>query len=169
MPRYFQHGGAAGSRGFGCFQMVSGPGFRACLPAGRKAWSPPPPERFHRCCRGAAGRPSGLSGKLARRAAFCPFARRFPVRRGAPEAPGGVIFRRAAKNGPVQEKCEGVSSYGLWGLRARLCAMNVRSERMLASARFSATAQLGRVCKKSVRPPGTGVQGGSLSKKLRLN
>ena len=47
--------------------------------------------------------------------------------------------------------------------------MNVRSERMLVSARFSATAQLGRVCKKSVRPPGRGVQGGSLSKKTRLN
>ena len=80
-----------------------------------------------------------------------------------------MIFRRAAENGPVQEKCEGVSSYGLWGLRARLCAMNVRSERMLVSARFSDTAQLGRVCKKSVRPSGRGVQGGSLSKKMRLN
>ena len=100
---------------------------------------------------------------------FALFARRFPVRRGAPETPGGVIFRRAAKNGPVQEKCEGVSSYGLWGLRARLCAMNVRSERMSVSARFADTAQIGRVCKKSVRPPGRGVQGGSLSKKLRLN
>ena len=47
--------------------------------------------------------------------------------------------------------------------------MNVRSERMSVSARFSATAQLGRVCKKSVRPSGRGVQGGSLSKKTRLN
>ena len=79
------------------------------------------------------------------------------------------MFRRAAKNGPVQEKCEGVSSYGLWGLRARICAMNVRSERMSVSARFADTAQIGRVCKKSVRPSGRGVQGGSLSKKLRLN
>ena len=47
--------------------------------------------------------------------------------------------------------------------------MNVRSERMSVSARFSDTAQLGRVCKKSVRPSGRGVQGGSLSKKLSLN
>ena len=37
--------------------------------------------------------------------------------------------------------------------------MNVRSERMSVSARFSDTAQLGRVCKKSVRPSGRGVQG----------
>ena len=47
--------------------------------------------------------------------------------------------------------------------------MNVRSERMSVSARFSDTAQLGRLCKKSVRPSGRGVQGGSLSKKLSLN
>ena len=47
--------------------------------------------------------------------------------------------------------------------------MNVRSERMLVSARFSATAQLGRVCKKSVRRRFRGVRGGSLSKKSKLN
>ena len=47
--------------------------------------------------------------------------------------------------------------------------MNVRSERMSVSARFSDTAQLGRLCKKSVRSSGRGVQGGSLSKKLSLN
>ena len=82
---------------------------------------------------------------------------------------GGIIRARIFEAGPVQEKCEGVSSYGLWGLCARLCARMLSLERMLASARFADTAQLGRVCKKSVRPPGRGVQGGSLSKKLRLN
>ena len=86
---------------------------------------------------------------------------------GAPQ--GGIIRARIFEAGPVQEKCEGVSSYGLWGLCARLCARMLSLERMLASARFLATAQLGRVCKKSVRPSGRGVRGGSLSKKLRLN
>ena len=47
--------------------------------------------------------------------------------------------------------------------------MNVRSERMSASARFTDTAQLGRLCKNCVRRRFRGVQGGSLSKKLRLN
>ena len=89
---------------------------------------------------------------------------------GALRSPlGGIIRARIFEAGPVQEKCEGVSSYGLWGLCARTCARMLSLERMLASARFSATAQLGRVCKKSVRPPGRGVRGGSLSKKLRLN
>ena len=44
---------------------------------------------------------------------FALFARRFPVRRGAPESPSAAKNYRAAKNGSVQEKCEGVSSYGL--------------------------------------------------------
>ena len=47
--------------------------------------------------------------------------------------------------------------------------MNVRSERMSASARFTDTAQLGRLCKNCVRRRFRGVRGGSLSKKLRLN
>ena len=47
--------------------------------------------------------------------------------------------------------------------------MNLCSERMLDSARLGATAQLGRLCKKSVRADSRGVRGGSLSKKLRLN
>ena len=62
MPRYFQHGGAAGAAGFRCFQMVSWPAFRACLPARRRAWPALPRGRFRRCCRGAAGWPSGPSG-----------------------------------------------------------------------------------------------------------
>ena len=103
--------------------------FRGRFPARRRAWSAPPRGRFRRCCLGAAGRPVGPSGNPAWRAAFLPlFAPRFPVRMGAWEAPGGVIFRRAAENGPVQKKCEGVSSYGLWGLlRSDLC--NERSFR----------------------------------------
>ena len=47
--------------------------------------------------------------------------------------------------------------------------MNVRSERMLSFAVLAATAQLGRLCKKTVPGFSRGVQGGSLSKKLRLN
>ena len=73
-----------------------------------------------------------------------------------------MIFRWTAENGPVQEKCEGVSSYGLWGLHVWICAMNVRSERMSVSARFSDTAQLGRLCKKSVPAAGEGGTGGVL-------
>ena len=47
--------------------------------------------------------------------------------------------------------------------------MNVCSERMWHFAVLAATAQIGRVCKKNVRGFRRGVQGGSLSKKLRLN
>ena len=43
-----------------------------------------------------ASRKAGLEGCF-----FALFARRFPVRRGAPETPGGAIFLRTAKNGPV--------------------------------------------------------------------
>ena len=170
MPRYFQQrfqgGGAAVSRAFGWSRgllsgPLSGPPEGLVCPSARAL--PPVLPRGRRAALRAV-RKSGLEGGF-----FAPSARRFPVRRGAPETSDGVIFRRAAENGPVQEKCEGVSSYGLWGLRARLCAMNVRSERMSVSARFSDTAQLGRLCKKSVRPSGRGVQGGSLSKKLSLN
>ena len=66
-------------------------------------------------------------------------------------------------SGPVQEKCEGVSSYGLRGLHARRCAEKCRSERMLHFARFAATAQIGRACRKSVSRTGRGAQ--SLSQK----
>ena len=44
---------------------------------------------------------------------------------------GGIIRARIFEAGPVQEKCEGVSSYGLWGLCARLCARMLSLERML--------------------------------------
>ena len=104
--------------------------------------------------------------------------RRIPVKGGEtpggfPARPeglrGGVVRARIFVSGPVQEKCEEVSSYGLWGWRARTCARMLLLERMLHFARFADTTQIGRVCKKSVRPSGRGVQGGSLSKKLRLN
>ena len=42
---------------------------------------------------------------------------------GAPQ--GGIIRARIFEAGPVQEKCEGVSSYGLWGLCARTLCKNV--------------------------------------------
>ena len=164
--RRFQRGGAASPRAFGrslglLSGPLSGPPEGLACPSARAL--PPVLPRGRRAALRAV-RKSGLE-----RGFFALFAPRFPVRRGAPETLGGVIFRRTAENGPVQEKCEGVSSYGLWGLHARICAMNVRSERMSVSARFTDTAQLGRVCKKSVRSSGRGVQGGSLSKKLRLN
>ena len=170
MPRYFQQrfqgGGAAVSRAFGWSRgllsgPLSGPPEGLVCPSARAL--PPVLPRGRRAALRAV-RKAGPEGGF-----FAPFARLFPVRRGAWEAPDGAVFRRTAENGPVQEKCEGVSSYGLWGLRAWICAMNVRSERMSVSARFSDTAQLGRVCKKSVRRDSGGVQGGSLSKKLRLN
>ena len=178
------HGPGPGQRRGWCRQKrqprpvpVVSDGLWSCFPG---SFSGPLEGLVFPCCHGdsagvAAGPRAAVRAVRAVRKAcpeggfFAPFARRFPVRRGAPETPGGVVFRRAAENGPVQKKCEGVSSYGLWGLHARLCAMNVRSERMSVSARFTDTAQLGRVCKKSVRPSGRGVQGGSLSKKLKLN
>ena len=46
--------------------------------------------------------------------------------RGPSGAPwGGIIRARIFEAGPVQEKCEGVSSYGLWGLCARHLCKNV--------------------------------------------
>ena len=90
---------------FPWFQMFPGPAFR---PAGgpglsRRGVLPPVLSRGLRAVR-KAGPEGGF---------FALFARRFSAFGGAPETPGAVIFRRAAENGPVQEKCEGVSSYGL--------------------------------------------------------
>ena len=48
------------------------------------------------------GVPLRASRKAGREGCFSAlFARRFPVRRGAPEAPGGAKNCRTAKNGPV--------------------------------------------------------------------
>ena len=70
----------------------------------------------------------------------------------------------------MQEMRVGVSRLRVVGSAgAGLCAMNVRSERMLVFAVLAATTQLGRLCKKTVRGFWRGVQVGSLSKKLRLN
>ena len=106
MPRYFRHGGAVASRGFRWSRgLVSGPPEGLVSPA---AGASPP----------MLPRGSGVPLRASRKAGpegcfFALFARRFPVLRGAPEAPGGAKNYRTAKNGPVQEKCEGVSSYGL--------------------------------------------------------
>ena len=161
----------SGSRGClsTCFRTVSEPAFGAAF---RPAGGPGLPRRGGGSAGVASGPRGGLEGRPEIRPGgriFAHFDPAFSGPGGAWEAPGGVIFRGAAENGPVQKKCEGVSSYGLWGLHVWICAMNVRSERMSVSARFSDTAQLGRLCKKSVRTSGRGVQGGSLSKKLSLN
>ena len=101
MPRYFRRGGAAASRGFGWFRMVSGPAFWASFPPRRRAWSGLPPGPFHRCCRGAAGRPPGRPENRSGGRLFGPFCPAFSGPEGAPETLGAVVFRRAAKNGPV--------------------------------------------------------------------
>ena len=94
MPRYFRRGGAAASRGFGRFRgLFSGPPEGLVCPSARVL--PPMLPRGRRAALQAA-RKAGLEGGF-----FAHFAPRFPVRRGVPETPGAVIFRRAAKNGPV--------------------------------------------------------------------
>ena len=121
MPRYFQHGGAAGSRSFGCFQMVSGPGFRACLPARRRSVSTG-------VAAGPLGGPPGCLESWPGGRLFCPFCPAFSGPEGGAGGPGRGDFRRAAKNGPVQEKCEGVSQLRVVGFtRSALC--NERSFR----------------------------------------
>ena len=107
MPRYFRRGRAAASRGFRWFQMVSGPAFRACFPARRRVWSVPPPGRFHRCCRGAAGRPSGPSGKQVRRASFCPFCPAFSGPEGGAGDPGRGDFSPGCKKRACVRKVRG--------------------------------------------------------------
>ena len=64
---------------------------------------------------------------------------------------GGVVRARIFEAGPVQQKCGG-GRHRLRGCRARLCARNLCPERMLRFARFSATTQIGRLCRKGVRP-----------------
>ena len=106
MPRYFRHGGAVASRGFRWSRgLPSGPPEGLVCPA---AGAPPPmpPGVLGASIRSCF--PGGPEGGF-----LAPFARRFSAFGGAPETPDGVIFRRTAENGPVQEKCEGVSSYGL--------------------------------------------------------
>ena len=167
---YFRYGGAAASRGFGWFGVVSGPVFRACLPARRRPWFAPFPGRLRRCCRGAAGPPPGLPESWPGGRLFCPFCPAFSGPEGGAGGPGrGEKLPDREKRTCVKKVRGGIQLRVVRVRHACLCAMNVCSERMLTSARFSATAQLGRVCKKSVRPRGRGVQGGSLSKKTRLN
>ena len=59
---------------------------------------------------------------------FALFARRFPVRRGAPETPGGAVFRRAAEKRTCARKVRGGIQLRVVG-SARLDLCNERSFR----------------------------------------
>ena len=76
MPRYFRRGGAAASRGFGWFRMVSD-GLGACF-LGQLSAAPeglvwPAARALPPVLPRGRGPPSGPSGKQVRRAAFWPF------------------------------------------------------------------------------------------------
>ena len=105
----FGMAGAAASGGFGWFQMFCRLGFRAC----RRAWFSPPLGCLHRCCPGASGHPSGPAFRAALTEAFLPFLPGVSGPEGSAGDPGRGEKLPAGKNGSVQEKCEGVSSYEL--------------------------------------------------------
>ena len=69
MPRYFRRGGAVASRGFRCFQMVSG----ACFPGLPEGLVFPAAGVFSPMLPGASGRPSRPAFRAALTGAFLPF------------------------------------------------------------------------------------------------
>ena len=83
---------------FPWFRVVSGPVFRACLPARRRPWFAPFPGRLRPCCRGAAGGPEGRLESWPGGRLFCPFCPAF----SGPE--GGAGGRGRGEKLPDREK-----------------------------------------------------------------
>ena len=100
--------------------LLSGPLEGLVCPA---AWAFPPVLPRGRWAALRAVWKAGLEGGF-----FALFARRFPVWRGAPETPGGVIFRRTAKKRTCARKVRGGIQLRVVGFtRSALC--NERSFR----------------------------------------